>query len=140
MKKILILCIIPFFMACEQNSIINNNPYLPNYAVNFTVNLNLPTYSNLQFTANGVLITNAGVGIRGIFLFNTGNNTFTAFDAACPNQTLGSCSTMTLNGINAVCSCDGAEYSLFTGISNGKTYPLKAYRTEVNGNIIRIYN
>jgi nitrite reductase/ring-hydroxylating ferredoxin subunit len=47
---------------------------------------------------------------------------------------------MTLNGIMGVCPCDDAEYSLFTGLSQGKEYPLKAYRVEVNGNNLRIYN
>jgi nitrite reductase/ring-hydroxylating ferredoxin subunit len=61
----------------------------------------------------------------------------TAFDAACPNQAISSCSTMTLKGINVVCACDDAEYSLFTG-QGGKQYPLKQYRVEVNGNI-RVY-
>jgi hypothetical protein len=38
---------------------------------------------------------------------------------------------MTLKGINVVCACDDAEYSLFTG-QGGKQYPLKQYRVEVN--------
>jgi hypothetical protein len=29
---------------------------------------------------------------------------------------------------------------LFTGLSNGKDYPLKPYRTEVSGTVIRVYN
>jgi nitrite reductase/ring-hydroxylating ferredoxin subunit len=39
-----------------------------------------------------------------------------------------------------VCACDSAEYSLFTGQSAGKQYPLKQYRVEVNGNVLRVYN
>jgi nitrite reductase/ring-hydroxylating ferredoxin subunit len=140
MKKYILLLFIPFFLGCSKDSgPINNNPYLPNYPVNFEVNLNLPVYNNLNFTANGVLINTAGIGIRGVFVFNTGTG-YTAFDAACPNQPLSDCSTMTLNGIMGVCPCDGAEYNLFTGLSQGKNYPLKVYRTEVNGNIIRVYN
>ncbi|MFT5753748.1 MAG: nitrite reductase/ring-hydroxylating ferredoxin subunit [Flavobacterium sp.] len=139
MKKYILLLLIPFFMGCEKDTIGRNNPYLPDYSVNINVNLNLPTFSNLQFPGNGVLINTAGVGIRGVFVFNTGTG-YTAFDAACPNQVLSDCSSMTLNGINAKCSCDDAEYSLYTGLSEGKNYPMKSYRTEVNGNIIRVYN
>jgi nitrite reductase/ring-hydroxylating ferredoxin subunit len=63
------------------------------------------------------------------------------FLAACPNQALSACSTMTLKGINVVCSCDNNEYSLFTGLSQGGSqYPLKQYRVEVNGTILRVYN
>jgi nitrite reductase/ring-hydroxylating ferredoxin subunit len=59
---------------------------------------------------------------------------------ACPNQELSSCSTMTIDGINVVCPCDEAEYSLFSGQSPGKQYPLKQYRVEVNGNSLLVYN
>jgi hypothetical protein len=41
-------------------------------------------------------------------------------------------------GINVVCACDDAD-SLFTG-QGGKQYPLKQYRVEVNGNILRVYS
>jgi nitrite reductase/ring-hydroxylating ferredoxin subunit len=56
-----------------------------------------------------------GQGIRGVYVFNTGSG-YNAFEAACPNQVLSACSTMTLKGI-VVCSCDNNEYSLFTGLS-----------------------
>ncbi len=139
MKKYIFLLVIPLLFCCEKDSVQKNNPFLPNYNVNYDVNMNLPTFNNLNFPGNGVLITTAGVGIRGIFVFNSGSG-YVAFDAACPNQTLSDCSSMVLNGINAKCPCDDAEYSLFTGQSTGKPYPMKQYRTEVNGNIIRIYN
>jgi nitrite reductase/ring-hydroxylating ferredoxin subunit len=98
--------------------------------------MDLPAYSKLKFASNAILYPN--VGAKGLYIFNTGN-AYNAFDAACPNQSLSDCSTMTLNGINLVCPCDKEEYSLFTGL--GKlTYPLKQYRVEVNGNVLRIYN
>lgn len=140
MKKYIFFLIIPLLLCCSKDSgVVNNNPFLPDYPVNFEINLSLPSYNNLQFTANGVLINTSGIGIRGVFVFNTGTG-YTAFDAACPNQALSDCSSMTLNGIMGVCPCDGAEYSLFTGLAQGKNYPLKVYRTEVIGNIIRVYN
>ena len=140
MKKFILLLVLPFFMGCDKNdAIVNNNPFLPNYPVNFEINLNLPSYDSLKFINNAVLINTSGIGIRGVFIFNTGYG-YTAFDAACPNQALSDCSSMTLNGIMATCPCDGAEYSLFNGLSQGKNYPMKPYRTEVNGNVIRVYN
>lgn len=140
MKKYILLLLIPLFMGCEKDSVGSNNPFLPDYSVNLNINLNLPAYNVLKFPSNGVLITTAGIGIRGVFVFNVGSNTYVAYDAACPNQALSDCSTMTLNGITAKCPCDDAEYNLFTGLSTGKNYPMKSYRTEVNGNIIRVYN
>lgn len=118
---------------------------MPNYTVNLDVNMSLPQYSDLKFVSNGVYVT--GQGVRGVFVFNTGSG-YVAFDAACPNQALSSCSTMTFKKIddqridrtNVVCACDNAQYSLFSGQSAGKEYPLKQYRVEVNGNLLRVYN
>jgi nitrite reductase/ring-hydroxylating ferredoxin subunit len=149
MKKYFFLLIaFPILFGCDSNSPINNNPYLPNYSVNVSINLSLPEYSNLKFVSNAVYIPNQGV--RGIFVFNTGSG-YVAFDAACPNQALSSCSTMNFKKLDpvdplkidkttVVCSCDGAEYSLFSGQSKGKQYPLKQYRVEVYGDVLRVYN
>jgi nitrite reductase/ring-hydroxylating ferredoxin subunit len=136
-KYFLLLIAFPIFFGCSTNSTSNNNPYLPNYTVNLDINMNLPAYSNLKYVSNGVYIS--GQGVRGIIVFNSGSG-YNAFDAACPNQALSSCSTMTINGIYAVCACDSAEYSLFSGQSTGKQYPLKQYRVEVNGNLLHVYN
>ena len=122
--------------SCSEQAVRNNNPYLPNYTVLIDINLNLPEYSNLKFVSNAVLIP--AKGVRGVVVFNTGSG-YNAFDAACPNQALSSCSTMTVKGINLLCACDNEEYSLFTG--QGKLqYPLKQYRVEVNGDVLRVYN
>ncbi|GGD18776.1 Rieske (2Fe-2S) protein [Flavobacterium orientale] len=140
MRKAILVLIFSFtLLNCDSDGFNNNNPYLPNYSFSFDVNMNLPLYSQLQFVSNGVLITQPGVGVNGIIVFNAGNGVFNAFDAGCPNQPLTSCSTMTINGINAVCPCDNEEYSLFTGLG-ALQYPLKRYRVEVLGNIIRVYN
>ncbi|MFT5253118.1 MAG: nitrite reductase/ring-hydroxylating ferredoxin subunit [Flavobacteriales bacterium] len=135
-KTLLLLLLLPLFMGCSDNGFNNNNPFLPNYSFTVDLNINLPAYSNLKFVSNAVYYSS--VGVKGIYVFNTGSG-YTAFDAACPNQAISSCSTMTLKGINVVCACDNTEYSLFTG-QGGKQYPLKQYRVEANGNILRVYN
>ncbi len=137
MKKIILLFLITVsFSSCSDNGFNNNNPYLPNYTFTADINLSLPAYSNLKYVSNAVYYSAAGV--KGIYIFNTGSG-YNAFDAACPNQAISSCSTMTLNGINLICPCDNQEYSLFTG--QGKLqYPLKQYRVEVSGNSLRVYN
>ncbi|WPR71922.1 hypothetical protein SLW70_01985 [Flavobacterium sp. NG2] len=137
MKKIFFLSILfVLLLSCSNNNISNQNPYIPNYTVNLTINMDLPAYNNLKFASNAIYYS--GAGVKGIFVFNTGSG-YNAFDAACPNQVLSSCSTMTIKGINVVCACDNEEYSLFTGLSSLR-YPLKQYRVEVNGSILRIYN
>jgi nitrite reductase/ring-hydroxylating ferredoxin subunit len=137
MKKcIVLLVIITAFWGCSNSDFNNKNPYIPSYTFTVDINMNLPAYSNLQYPSNAIYYSS--VGAKGIYIFNTGSG-YNAFDAACPNQAIGSCSTMTLKGINIVCPCDDTEYSLFTG--QGKLqYPLKQYRVEVNGNVLRVYN
>ncbi len=143
MKKLIILLLtIPILSCCNDSNFNNNNPYLPNYTFAVDINLNLPSFSDLKYSGNGVFY--AGVGVRGVFIFNTGTG-YTAFDAACPNQNLGECSTMTLKGSVALCGCDNAEYNLYSGQCigkqcTGKQYIMKPYRVEVNGNSLRVYN
>ena len=137
MKKYLFLfVIITLFYSCSDADFNNKNPYLPNYTFTLDINTNYPAYSNLQYPSTAIYVPNYGA--RGLIVFNTGSG-YNAFDAACPNQALGSCSTMTIKGINALCPCDSKEYSLFTG-QGSMQYPLKQYRIEVIGNIIRVYN
>lgn len=135
-KNYLLVLFIATLFSCSENQRSNNNPNIPNYTVNFSIDTNLPSYSNLKFVSNAVIIPSYGA--KGVIIFNTGSG-YNAFDAACPNQALSSCVAMTLNGINAVCSCDKEEYSLFTGLGK-KEYPLKQYRVSVNGTLINVYN
>ncbi|HEX8270972.1 MAG TPA: hypothetical protein VF581_13855 [Flavobacterium sp.] len=137
MKKYLLALLLPILLACDNEGSNNNNPYIPNYSFSYDINTNLPLYNQLTFAGNAVYI--GDIGARGVYVFNTGSG-YNAFDAACPNQELSSCSTMTQNGIYAVCDCDGAQYSFYTGISEGQSYPMKQYRVQVNGASIRVYN
>lgn len=138
-KTLLFLLIIPFFIGCDGGSFNNRNPYIPNYNFSIEVNTNLPLYNNLQFPSNAVKVFQANAPGNGIIIFNTGSS-YVAFDGSCPNQAISSCSSLTINGIEAVCPCDDAAYSLFTGQSPGLKYPLKQYRTEVSGSVIRVFN
>ena len=137
-KHILLLIISLFFLGCSDNENSNKNPYIPNRTFSVELNLNLPLYINLKSPGNGIYYSDAG--IKGIIVFNTGNG-YNAYDAACPNQEISSCSTMTIKGINALCACDSKEYNLFTGQGDGTvTYPMKQYRVEASEGLIRVYN
>ena len=150
MKKYAVLFLMIYLLfACSDSGIRSNNPYLPNYSVLIDLNLNLAEYSNLKFVSNAVIIP-TNVGVRGIVVFNSGFS-YSAFDLACPNQVLSSCSTMNFKKLDPsdplkidkttiVCPCDNAEYSLFSGQSAGKEYPLKQYRVQINGDVLRVYN
>lgn len=127
------------FLGCESETVNNNNPFLPNYSFSINIDLNLPSNASLQFPSNAKLINQNGAGIRGIIVFNTGSG-YNAFDAACPNQSLSDCSTMTISGITAICPCDNKSYNLFTGQSEGLQHPMKRYAVEVNGTSLRVFN
>lgn len=138
MKKfILLLFTICLLCGCEKENFNNRNPYIPNYGFSETINMSLPSYSQLQYPSNAIYYPNAGA--RGVIIFNTGSG-YVVFDAACPNQPISECSTMLISGIMAVCPCDDSEYNLFTGQSPGKEYPMKQYRVEQNGNVLKIFN
>lgn len=143
MKKILLLLVfVGFSIGCSKDTINNNNPYLPTYRFTSSViNLTFPLYSNLQFPGNAIEYNEVGVGVLNkVFILNTGSG-FVAFDAACPNQAISSCSTMNLVGIKAECSCDGAQYSLYSGQAPNKEYPMLQYRVEIlSDTSIRVYN
>ena len=135
MKKIIVLFLtFPIILCCNDSNFNNNNPYLPDYK--FKVDIYINFYDKLRFSGNAIYTSEAG--IRGLIIFNTGSG-YIAFDAACPNQTPSTCSPMTIDGIDAVCSCDNYSYSIFTG-DGGRQYPMKQYRVEVMGAIIRVYN
>lgn len=135
MKRILSVIVVVFLITCSKNDRVNTCNYLPDVSVNRRVNLNLPQYSDLQFTSNSVLIVNEG--INGVILINVGNSRFRAWEATDPNHApISSCSRLTINGANATCGCpDANKYSLFTGQSVGVNLPcgLKEYRVENGG-------
>lgn len=141
MKNIFFLVlIITFAYGCDNGSVNNNNPNIPNYPVNLQINLSLPAFSNLQFPGNRII--DFSQGARGIVVFNTGSG-FVAYDLACPNMAFTVCTTpMTVptGSVNATCSCDNTVYSLYSGQSAGQPYPMKQYRVIPNGNTLVITN
>lgn len=136
-KNILLIITSLFFLGCSNDGNSNQNPYIPNNNFSVDINMNLPLYSTLKSPGNGIYYSDPRIA-RGIIIFNAGNS-YNAFDAACPNHELKDCSIMTLKGINALCDCDKFEYNLFTG-DGGKAYPMKQYRTQLNGDFLKIYN
>lgn len=140
-KYILLLLVMPFLINCSKDDFSNNNKYLPNYNFSIDINMDLPLYTQLQFPANPVRITQDGIGINGVIVTNTGSG-YTAYEASCPNQELSTCSMLTINGVNAKCPCDNVEYSLFNGqATTSVQYPLKAYKVaQLSSNVIRVYN
>ena len=139
-KLIFALFSLLLFAGCSNDGIRYNNPNLPNYSFSINIDTNLPSYSGLKSPVNPIYIGQDNVGVSGIIVMKVSDTDFRAWEANCPNHPPSGCSRMSIKGVNAKCSCDDVEYSLFTGVGAGQ-YPLKPYAVEIIGNnVIRIYN
>jgi hypothetical protein len=136
MNRFFILISLVFIFACSKNDRVQTCNFLANNAiVDASVNLNLPQYSQLQFTGNSVYIANEG--IAGVYLSNVGNNSFRAFEAADPAHAPTPCSMLTNEGGIGTCGCsDANQFSLLTGQGVNTDTPclLKEYLVESAGN------
>ena len=114
----------------------------------FVLKLTLTSLCIVRLTnpGNPVYIGSQGAGVRGVYVINTGFNVFRAFEASCPNHSPNPCSTTELNGQTAVCSCEGFQYSLFTGQQlmrpedGNRYYDMLEYRATQSGNVVVITN
>lgn len=145
MRYVYGIMLVLLLLACESD-VANRNPFLQEVRFRFELNLNLPLYNNLNNIGNPVYVGNASVGTRGAFVMKTGLDTYFAFEASCPNHPPNSCSTMTLDGQEVICSCEDYRYSLFTGQQlnrpddGNRYYDLLFYRASQSGSVVVISN
>ena len=134
MKRQILFCFIIYgVFSCSDTDSDPRCNFLLDIKVVHEINLNLPQYNDLNFISNSVYISNIGNG--GVIVTNSGTG-FLAWDAADPNHTFNQCSILSIEGLEASCSCpDENKYSLITGqsIKTQLTCPLKTYRAEQNG-------
>ena len=134
------LFLIFFLWSCEKN-MDNENPFIIDINFEKIINLNLPAYDNLRYNGGSYYV--AGLGVKGVILFNLNNN-YLAWEASCPNEKPSDCSTMEIQGLQAECKCNSNLYSLANGqplkINTNNSFPMVAYFTEKSGNSLRIYN
>jgi nitrite reductase/ring-hydroxylating ferredoxin subunit len=138
--------IIPFLMVtwgCGKDKI-ERNPYFTTVNFNINLNLNLPAYNDLRYTGGALRIRQGG--INGLLLFNLNGNDFLSWEASCPNHPLRDCSTLSVNGVLAECSCEGFQYSLATGQllnpdeNTDQPFPMLFYNVRRSGNTLIISN
>lgn len=145
MKRIITLILFVFLLSCDKQQT-NRNPFLQEIGFAFDLNLNLPRYSPLTNIGSSIYVENQQVGTKGAFVTNTGFDVFRAFEASCPNHAPNDCSTMTMKGQVATCSCEDYEYSLVTGQmlnrpdDGQRYYDMLEYRTSFSGNTVLISN
>ena len=120
-----------------------NEDLIPNVSVNEYINLNLPSYSNLNAVNNWIYYP---AGAKGLIIFRKSTTEFVAFERACtydPN-TSGAVVCVLPNGIDAKDSICGSKFFIFDGsIINGPaSRPLQQYRCTYNisANQLHVYN
>lgn len=136
MRKFFGLIGLVFLISCSSDDDRQRNPNLLDINFQFTLDLSLPQYSQLNFASNPVYVNGLNYGNGGIIITNTGSGSFVAYDAADPNHPPSACSALSIDGIEGVCGCDdGNVYNLFTGlpVTKGLEYPLLVYRVVDNG-------
>lgn len=139
MKNLLSFCLFVIFtlITCKKD----NNNGVPVAAVDISLYINNPSYVNLNTVGGWVAITG---GVRGILVYRSSSSEFKAYDRNCTYQSSNPCAVVSVDATNilAVDTCCHSKFSLFDGsVSQGPaTFPLKAYNTTFDGNILRIYN
>ena len=92
---------------------LQRNPYLVDLRFQREINLSLPLFNGLNFAQNSLLLPD--LGINGVIVFNLNGSSFLAWEATCPNHIPKTCSSLSITGVLAECSCENFQYSLATG-------------------------
>ena len=130
-------------VGCSRENL-ERNPYLPELQFSVPINLNLPEYNALLFAGGSHFLPQ--YGHKGILIFNLNGNSYTAWEASCPNHLPNECSRTQVVGVLAECACEGYQYSLATGqLLNpdselSSPYSMVFYNTVLRGNTLVISN
>ena len=148
-KNIFFIAFIFTLLGCRSDESFDNNPYLATPSFKYAINLELPKYANIKNPGSAIYVNEPYVGISGVFVYNYGGGSFTAWEAACPNHIPDNdCRRMGLSSPIVTCPCDDYKYDLLTGGAladqedDKKYYPLQAYhvRYSASTNVITISN
>ena len=130
-------------VGCSRENL-ERNPYLPELQFSVPINLNLPEYNALLFAGGSHYLPQ--YGHKGILIFNLNGNSYTAWEASCPNHLPNDCSRTQVVGVLAECACEGYQYSLATGqllnpdAELSSPYSMVFYNTVLRGNTLVISN
>ena len=141
MKNLFLFCF-GFLLLSSKCNNQNQNP-VPFVPVDVTIDLKLPSYSDLQGVGGWTYLNG---GSRGIIVYRKGIDEFVAFDRHSPADISGTCPLPLYpdnqNFLQLKDSCNNAVFSLYDGspVSNS-IYGLRQYATQFNGNnLLRVYN
>lgn len=121
----------------------------PNAAISVVLNLNLPSYYNLQNAGGWIYVNEQSSGTRGLIVVRTASG-FKVYDRNAPHICPATNTTLNVEGdIKIVCPKDNATWILITGEpaqnSSGaviSSVPPKTYFYSYNSstNVLTIYN
>jgi nitrite reductase/ring-hydroxylating ferredoxin subunit len=123
--------------SCERN----DNP-LPRVPVDFYIYPNDVSYLNLNYYGGHEYVTG---GVNGIIVFRINEDSFSAFDRACPHDWDHADEPRVFvedNRIILTCEKCGSQYNILDGsvITGPSKYILKQYRTHYDGWSLRVRN
>lgn len=102
---------------------------VPDYWVNFTINLESTQYIELNGIGGWAYFSG---GYKGVIIYRWSFDEFKAFDRACPHHPYEACGVVDVTDPPiATCECCGSQYLLIDGsvVEGPSKYPLKQYRT-----------
>ena len=125
--------------SCLKN---NQNP-VPSIPFDITIDINLPSYYQLQGVGSWTYVNG---GSRGIIVYRRTIDEFVAFDRHSPMDPNGTCFLPLFPEqdyfLQLKDTCSSAPFSLYDGGPiSGSQFGLRQYATQFNGsNLLRIYN
>jgi hypothetical protein len=143
MRYVNIAILAVFFLlgaSCKKK--IKNHP-IPSVPVDITIDMTLPSYSDLNNVSGWCYVTG---GIKGIIVYRLSSDLFVAWERLSPEDPENTCSTALTptedNFLQLKDSCSGALFSLIDGSPiSGSEWGLRQYQTNWNGsNLLHIYN
>jgi hypothetical protein len=141
LRNLFFLSLILTVLSCTKNK---QHP-VPYYSFDANINLNLPSYVDLQGVGGWAYVS--GIGSKGVIVYRQSMQVFVAFDRHSPAEGSFDCETGLVpdpsNFLVLNDPCSDAQFSLYDGsIIGGDTkWGLRAYAAEYNGGqYLRIFN
>lgn len=141
LSLIYFLILLSLSSSCDKR----NNP-VPVARFSITIDLNLPDYNKDAFILNYDPYTRRVVGVSGVLIKRdlTGDG-FNAFERYCPHDQKTSCKVKFDEDLStATCPCCESQFLIASPdadvLDGPSVYPLKTYKTRLEGRRLTIYN
>ena len=142
-NSLLLVIIAGLFMmiACKKDK---TDP-IPYAYVNFVIYPNSTVWLELN-TIGGYAYVNADPPSKGVIIYRSDVDEFTALERTCPHNPYDNCASGPVKvehgGSVAIDSCCMSRFLLLDGsvVQGPSAYPLRVYHTTYDGNALRVYN